>query len=133
MSELRRFGLLIGGILAMIGAVVIYASSRPLSPGALIFTCIGGIGVLLVLLGAIAPRALKPVHRYWMAFARALGWFNTRVVLGVVFFLTFPVARLYLMLRGRDPMTRKIRRDAESYWTILDDKPLEPESLEHPF
>ena len=33
----------------------------------------------------IAPATLRPFHRWWMAIGEVLGWFNTRVVLGIVY------------------------------------------------
>ena len=44
-------------------------------------------GFLLVALAAWRPRWLRPVYRGWFPIALALAWFNTRLLLGIVFFL----------------------------------------------
>ncbi len=57
-------------------------------------------------------RALK---RWWMAFAAALGWVNTRVLLTVVYFTLFALGAIILRLIGKDPLRRK-PREVASYW-----------------
>ncbi len=55
------------------------------------------------------------LKRYWMAFASALGWVNTRVLLTVVYFTIFAVGALILRLIGKDPLRRRPRAST-SYW-----------------
>ena len=60
---------------------------------------------------------LRPVYDVWMRFARVLGWINTRIILGAVFFTVFVVYRLLLAVSRKDPLRRKIDPDGPSYWT----------------
>jgi hypothetical protein len=79
-AQLRKFGLLVGGIFCAIGlwpAVIRGAGPRS---WALI------VGVLLLVPALLAPRVLAPVYRIWMTVGEALGWINTRILLGVVFY-----------------------------------------------
>jgi hypothetical protein len=46
-----------------------------------------GAGALLLALGLLAPPLLRPVHRAWMGLAFVLGWFTSRLVLTLLFFL----------------------------------------------
>lgn len=55
------------------------------------------IGAALLLSGLLAPRTSYPVYRAWMALSHALGWINTRLILGVVFF--FVIAPFGQLLR----------------------------------
>ena len=54
-------------------------------------------------------------QRVWMALGQALGWVNTRLVLGLIFFgLVTPMA-LVFRLTGRDPMERALDPHATTY------------------
>jgi len=67
------------------------------------------------LLAALAvPRALAPVHRYWMKFAAVLGAINSRILLMIVFTVVVTPIALLLRVLGRRPMTWHDQRD--SYW-----------------
>lgn len=76
---------------------------------------LGALGVLLVVPGLLFPAALGPVERGWMAFASALGWFNTRLILGVVYYVVFTPAGLLRRLAG-DPLDRRLRTGTPSHW-----------------
>lgn len=73
---------------------------------------------------AAAPMALLPLYRIWVKFATALAWFNTRLLLALVFYLVITPIGLIMRLLGKDPLERKIDRSAPTYWKkkeILDD------------
>ena len=77
--------------------------------------------------------ALKHVYRGWMAFALVLGWINTRLILGVLFYVGFSLAHLYLLIRRQDPMSRRPDSGRSTYWNDVSHNELTPSSLEHPF
>ena len=65
---------------------------------------------------ALLPPILRPFHAVWMRFAFALGWFNTRLLLGLVYaVLVTPMALLGRLLR-RDGLARRLDRTGSSYW-----------------
>ncbi len=76
---------------------------------------LGALAVVLALLALGAPSLLGPVHRLWMQVADALGWFNTRVLLGLVYFLVMTPTGIVMRLMGRDPLDRRLG-DRASYW-----------------
>jgi hypothetical protein len=76
---------------------------------------VGGLAVTLAGLGLAAPRGLRPVHRVWMKLADALAWFNTRLLLGLVYYLVMTPIGLLMRLLGRDPLDRRLH-DRASYW-----------------
>lgn len=107
--QLRRFGLTVGGIFAMIGLwPVVFRGQAPrlwaLVPG-----------VVLMLGGLVLPRSLTHVHRVWIAAAEGLGWINTRILLSVVFYgLVTPMG--FIMRRvGHDPMRRRFEPGDGTY------------------
>jgi hypothetical protein len=71
-----------------------------------------------MVLGLTWPRSLTHVYRLWMRLGEGLGWINTRLILGVVFYLLFTPLGLYMRLRGKDPMRRTLAPEAESYRVV---------------
>jgi len=62
------------------------------------------------------PFILRPIYVGWMKFAFVLGWINTRLILGIFFYLILTPVGLIMRLFGRDPLHRKFDRDATTYW-----------------
>ena len=73
-----------------------------------------GLAAYLLLLGALAPRWCVPFHDGWMKLAHVLGWINTRLLLGVLYYGIFSPLGVVRRLAGSDPLNRRRRR--ESYW-----------------
>ncbi len=72
-----------------------------------------GAGVLLVC-AAITPAAVW-FYRYWMALAGALSFVNTRILLGLFFFVALAPIGFVLRLTGHDPLDRR-KGIEQSYW-----------------
>ncbi len=108
-KELRRFGVTVAIPLALLAGLGVWRGHTVL-PGVL-----GGLAILLAGLALVAPSLLGPVHRVWMQVADALGWFNTRVLLGLVYFLVMTPTGIVMRLLGRDPLDRRLG-DRTSYW-----------------
>ena len=77
------------------------------------------------------PRVWLPVLRIWMPVAHVLGWINTRLLLGVVFFIMIVPMSILVRLFRHDPLRLRGRR-GESEW-IRRDKELTPASFKEPF
>lgn len=109
-DELRKFGLLVGGIMAGgLGVLVPVLLHGDINPW---FWGVGGC-IMLAALGW--PARLRLFHAAWMKAGHALGWINTRIILGGFFFCVLLPAGLLMRIMGRDPMRRKFKPDAESY------------------
>ena len=93
-DELRKFGVVVGGVFATIGAWLLIRRSGESMPG-FVFAM---LGAALILFGLAIPRLLRPVYRGWMILAHALGWVNTRIILGALFYTAFLLARVALSL-----------------------------------
>ncbi|HYQ86642.1 MAG TPA: SxtJ family membrane protein [Bacteroidota bacterium] len=61
-------------------------------------------------------KIYRTLKRWWMAFASALGWVNTRILLSIVYFTLFAIGAVTLRILRKDLLDRKGRRGA-SYWT----------------
>jgi hypothetical protein len=121
-AELRRFGLVVGGVFAALAAYLALRHRHP--------TLLYGYASLAALLlggAALAPALLAPVRRAWMSGAAVLGWVNTRLLLSIAYILLVVPIALVLRALGRDPLDRRLERDRKSYWR---DRPDEPEDRE---
>lgn len=128
--QLRRFG--IGGfvVTGAVGAWALWRGRVPLASGAL------GVAMLLGALGAARPSALALPYRTWRSFAAALGFVNTRILLGVVYLLVVTPISLLLRLLGRDTLDLKWRKDARAaptFWRPFEEKRPKRERFERPY
>ena len=127
--DLRKFGLAVGGVFSGIATWILIKNSGDSWAG-FVFAM---LGAPLVLFGAAMPRALAVPHRVWMVFARILGWINTRLILGVVFYTAFLFGRLFLLIRRNDPMQRRPDPSRSTYWEDIKEPAPEASSYEHTF
>jgi len=107
-SELRRFGLLVGGIFLLIGLWPLAWRGESVRTWALV------PGGALIVLGVLIPVALGPVYGIWMKIGGVLGRINTAIILSVVFFILFTPIGLIMRLK-RDPMRRKLEPGETTY------------------
>jgi hypothetical protein len=108
-KELRNFGLIVGGIF---GAIAIWPA---IIRGGNLRVWLLGVSAALILPALIAPRVLGPAHRVWMTVGHVLGWVNTRIVLGLIFFGLITPMALVFKLAGRDAMRRALEPKATTY------------------
>lgn len=108
-GDLRKFGFLVGGVLAALG-LYLWIRGRAWFPWLL------APGAALLVLGALAPRALKHVYIAWMSLAIVLGFIVSNVILALFFFLVITPVGLVARLSGRDFLNRKLDRAAATYW-----------------
>jgi len=116
-KHLRSFGLMVGGICALLGVWPAVWRGQPLRLWSLI------LGGILIALALVWPRSLTHVYRLWMTLGEALGWINTRIILSVLFYLLFTPLGLCMRLRGKDPMRRRLAPEAESYRVVRQPRP----------
>ncbi|MBK5286595.1 MAG: hypothetical protein JJE25_14465 [Bacteroidia bacterium] len=74
------------------------------------------MAVVFLVLGIVKPFLLKGLHKIWMALAVILGYFMTKIILVIMFFIVFtPVAFLIKILR-KDILDLKIDKTEKSFW-----------------
>lgn len=98
--ELRRFGLLVGGVFALLGTLS-WWRDHTLAPR-LLWT----LGGLLMAGGALAPGAMAPVYRAWMGLAHRLSKVTTPIVMGIVYFGVLTPIALVRRAFGRNTLVR---------------------------
>jgi len=125
-QDLRKFGLVFAGGLALFfGLLLPWLFERPWPVWPWV-----GAGVFAGT-GLATPGVLRPFYYVWMKLGHVLGWINTRIILGLVFFILFAPIALLLRLFGKDPLQRGLDHEAESY--RVPSEKLPRERLEKPF
>ncbi len=109
-TEMRKFGFTMGAIIVILFGLLLpwlFDHDYPLWPWV-------AAGVFW-LAAAAAPAILAPVHSAWLRIGHALGWINTRIILGLMFYTVFFLVAVLMKLLGKDPMSRKIDKTLLSY------------------
>ena len=74
-----------------------------------------GLTLLILPIVAFSPIILRPVFKLWLKVAHAIGWFNTQLLLSIVFILIFTPTGLVMRLLQKDLMKRKMLAE-KTYW-----------------
>lgn len=65
-------------------------------------------------------RFIPPLFRFifskWVAFSIIIGYFISRILLTLIFFIVITPTGLIMKLLGKDPMDRKLDPQAPTYW-----------------
>jgi hypothetical protein len=125
---LRKFGLTMAAVLALIGAGMRFWGHHPQRA---LWTWIAG-GAFLIL-GLVVPGALRGIHRAWMGLAFVLGWFVSRIILAVIFFGIITPIGFIMRRAGKDILNENIDRNASTYWIPRDPAAEDPKKCEKPF
>jgi hypothetical protein len=125
-SELRKFGLTVGGAFAVLGLISWWRGHE--MPPRVLWT----LATLLMVPGLVAPALLGPVQRGWMRFAQALGHVNTRIILTLLFYVVFTPIGLVMRL-FRDPLHRSLKEKSDSNWVRRTSAAVEQASYERQF
>ncbi len=108
--ELRRFALTMAIAIAVVfGLVLPWLWDRPWPR---LPWLIAGV---FALLGGLTPMLLRPLFHAWMRVGHVLGAINTRILLGIAFFVLMVPVGLLMRAFGRDPMRRRREPEAVSY------------------
>ena len=124
--DLRKFGLLVGGVFAALGLIMLLRHKAH-------YPSFLWPGVALVVVGAILPRALKWIYLAWMSVAFVLGFVMAHVILMLFFFLVITPIGLLARLFGKDFLSLKLDRAAKSYWIPRERKVTAPTDYERQF
>ncbi len=129
--QLRSYGLLMTTAFALLASYLLYKHDWQPSPASWVLY---GIATAFLLLGLLAPSALRPIYKAWMALADLLNRIMTPVILSLFFFLVLTPVGLLMRLFGYDPLRRgkKASRQA-SMWVnkTLDERG--QKHMENPF
>lgn len=126
---LRKFGLTTGAIVVVLfGIMLPWLRDRPWPwwPWA--------VAAILVLWALAAPGSLNVVYRPWMKVGLCLGWVNTRIILGIVFWILILPLGILLRLFNEKKVSKMIGGfdpSARTYWVLC--SPTYRANMEKPF
>ena len=109
-KQLQEFGLLIGfGFPLIIGWII------PSIIGHFFRMWTLWISIPFLIIGILKPRLLFYPYKAWMAIGLALGWINSRIILGLIFLLVLQPISLIMKIFGYDPLRKKSKGNEISY------------------
>ena len=108
-KEWRKFGIGLGVILGAVGGV-------QLLKGHSLYPFFFGAGALTALAGIAVPILVKPVFIFFSYLGVVLGWFSTRVILSLVFFLLLTPIAVVMKLAGKKFLPMGTDRKLTTYW-----------------
>ena len=122
-KKYREFGLVVGFIFPLlVGYLIPLITGHSFRIWSLFF------GVPLILLSITEPRKLRYLYRLWIWVGEVLGFVNSRIILGsIFFFILFPIAFLMRII-GHDPLRRK-KNNKKSYRELRKDVNINLENI----
>jgi hypothetical protein len=110
----RSFGISVGSMLIVLALILLWR--RRITRAEVL----GGVGLVLLVLGLIAPALLKYPSKYWWKFSLAFGRVMARFWLSLLFLLVLTPVSLIWRVMGRDPLARS--RDNWPGWSSYPDR-----------
>ena len=77
------------------------------------------VGLPTLILSVLFPNFLKLPYKVWMKIGLILGWINSKIILGIVFFLILIPISIMMKLFKHDPLNRKQSNNISTYRELL--------------
>lgn len=101
-KKLREFGYFIGlGFPLIIGFLIPLLSGHNFRLWTLL------ISIISLILAKFKPNLLFYPYKFWMKLGYILGWINSRLILGLVFFVVLLPIAMIMRIFGYDPLKLK--------------------------
>ena len=118
-KQLREFGFLIG-----FGFPIIMGWLIPAINGHLFRSWSLLVGCPSLILGILKPRLLFYPYKTWMTIGLALGWINSRIILGLVYLLVLQPIAIIMKIFGYDPLKTN-KMNTKSYRENIENKTID--------
>ena len=125
-KSLKSFGITIGIVLLVIAGILYYKEQDSYK----FFLYAAGF---FIGFGYLIPSSLKPIYLIWMVFALLLGWFMTRIILSLLFYLVITPIGFISRIFGKDFIELKRSNKLVTYWNLRDSKIEEVQNYERQF
>ena len=100
-KKLKDFGLIIGfSFPLIIGFLIPFFWGHPFRTWTIF------VGALSLILSLVKPKALYLPYKLWIKLGNILGWINSRIVLGIVFFCVLLPIAILMKILGYDPLNK---------------------------
>ena len=101
-NQLREFGLVVGiGFPLIIGFLIPYLLGHNLRFWTLF------IGIPFLIFTILKPYKLSFLYKKWIYLGNLLGWLNSRIILGIIFFTILIPISFLMKIFGYDPLKMK--------------------------
>ena len=109
-KKLKEFGILIGFCFPLfIGWLIPFLTGHTFKFWTLL------LGLVALIFSIINPYLLYYPYKFWMALGNILSWLNSRLILGIVFFIILQPIALIMKILGYDPLRKKQQNNKKSY------------------
>lgn len=108
-KEARKFGAIMAVFFALLGAVLLW---RDRGSAAAVFV---GLSALFLLL-QVSTKSLDTLRKAWMRFSHALGWFNSRVILVLIYYIIMTPIGLAMRIIGKRTLDLAFRDGKPTAW-----------------
>lgn len=125
-KSIRNFGITFFIVLGVIGGMIALKGD---SSG----YAVAGSGVVLLILGLWAPMTLKVPYKVWMGFAAVLGFFMSRLILCILFYLVVTPIGVVMRLIGKDILDQRWDKNTSTYWIKKEDRAFDKQRYEKMF
>lgn len=109
-SDLRSFGLLVGGVFVALAAFLAWRE-RPLVASLVP----GTLGAILMVMAAASPRLLATPYRLWMGLALLMSKVTTPILMAVIYFVVLTPIALLRRAFGSNPLSGQ---SGDSRWVL---------------
>ena len=123
---LRKFGLIMGSFFLIVATALFVKHRQSVLPAAI-------IALAFFLIAISIPTLLKYLYIVWMKLAFILSWFNTRLLLCVIFYLVLSPVGLIMRIFRVDFLERRFNPSLDSYWKAREKKQPLPEDYTKQF
>ena len=125
-GELRKFGIISGIILSLIGCFFFWQKRD-------FYFYFFIISLIFFLFSFVFPIVLKPIQKIFMSISIIIGWFVTRVIMIVIFYLIVTPIGLMLRLSGKDFLNKNNNNNSSSYWIPKENDEFNKQKYENQF
>ena len=125
-KELRQFTIVVGIVLGLLGGLFFLRERN-------YYHYFFILSFVFLFLGLVAPILLKPIQKIWMSLAILIGWFLTRVILIILFFLVVTPIGILAKIFRKQFLDIKFDRNTDSYWIRRETTSFDKRSYEKQF
>ncbi len=88
------------------------------------------VAVSFLLVALLFPTGTKGFYTLWIKFGDVAGYINSRIILGILFYLLITPVGVVMRMLGKDLLNKKIDKSAATYW---ESREVQPTSMKNQF
>lgn len=125
-DDLRKFGITMAVVLGLLGLLFLWR-------GKCYYPYFFILSAVFFIFAVLMPGSLRPINKAWMTLSILMGWFMTRLILTVLFYLVITPIGLVVRLFGKDLLAVRFDRNSDSYWIPRETIKYERKNYENQF